>query len=134
MKPELLVNAHDTFELSLSVKCPSFEHVVSPPATDIFLIQNTVTVEDSGRNVKVPSADESWMDGLSAADVIRQYGIDPNFILTLAGEFETPSGEEFIPASLESSDFAYILDEGASGSHQSDQRTTDEKKLYETRS
>ena len=42
-----------------------------------------MTVERPGRNVSVPNAGESWMDGLSAADVIRQYGSDPNCILTL---------------------------------------------------
>ena len=30
-------------------------------------------MERPGRNLSVPSVDESWMDGLSAADVLRQY-------------------------------------------------------------
>ena len=93
MKPELLFNAHDAFEHILSVKFPSFEHVGSPPATDKFLDDITVTIELPGRNVGVPGADESWMDGLSAAEVIRQYGIVPNVILTPEGKFETPSRE-----------------------------------------
>jgi hypothetical protein len=33
------------------------------------------------------------MDGLSAAEIIRQYGIDPNAILTPDGKLETPDGE-----------------------------------------
>ena len=85
MQPELPVNDHDAFEHILSVRFPSFEHVGSPPATDKFLVHNTVAVEISGRSVSAPSADESWMDGLSAVDVLRQYGIDPNVILTLEG-------------------------------------------------
>jgi hypothetical protein len=78
VKPELILNAHDAFEHIVSVKFPLFEHVGSPPATEKFLDKTTVTIEQLGRNVSVPGADESWMDGLSAAEVIRQYGMDPN--------------------------------------------------------
>ena len=117
MKPELLLKAHDAFEHLLSVKFPSFEHVGSPPATDKFLDQHTVTVERLGRNISVPSVDESWMDGVSAAEVIRQYGIDPNVILTPAVKFETPDGEEYIPASTDSSDYSSSSDGSISDSY-----------------
>ena len=93
VKPGLLVNAHEAFEHILSEKFPSFEHVGSPPATEKLLDQDTVTVERPDRNVSVPSVDDSWMDGLSAVEVIRQYGIDPNVILTPDGQLETPNGE-----------------------------------------
>ena len=75
-KPELLVNAHEAYQHILSVKFPSFEHVGSPPPTDKFLDKITVTIEPPGRNVSVPGADESWMDDLSAVEVLEQYGFD----------------------------------------------------------
>jgi hypothetical protein len=78
VKPELLYNAHDAFEHILSVKFPSFEHVGSPPTTEKFLDKNTVAVERPGGTMSVPGADECWMDGLSAAEVVQQYGMDPN--------------------------------------------------------
>ena len=59
----------------MSVKFPSFEHIGSPPTTDTFLDKNTVTIEPLGRNVSVPGVDESWMDGLSAAEALQQYGM-----------------------------------------------------------
>ena len=60
------------------MKFPSFEHIGSPPPTDKFLDRTTVSIEPPGRNVSVPGADESWMDDLSAAEIIQQYGFDPN--------------------------------------------------------
>ena len=79
------MNAHDACANILSVKFPLFEHVGSPPATSKFLDSSAVLVEKLGRSVSVPGPDESWMDALSAADVIRQFGIDPNVILTPEG-------------------------------------------------
>ena len=73
---------------------PLFEHVGSPPATEQCLDKTMVPVERLGRNASVPGADESWMDGLSAAEAIRQYGMDPNVILTSEGKFETLDGVE----------------------------------------
>ncbi len=92
MKPELLFNAHEAYEHILYVKFPSFEHIGSPPPTDRFLDRTTVTIEPPGRNVSVPSADESWMDSLSAAEVLQQYGFDPNVILTSEGNIVLPDG------------------------------------------
>ena len=57
----------------LSVKFPSFEHVGSPPVTEKFLDKTSVTIEQLCRSVSVPGVDEIWMDGLSAAEAIRQY-------------------------------------------------------------
>ena len=74
---ELLVNAHDAFANIWSVKFPSFEHIGFPPATSKFLDSSSVVVERLGRSVSVPGPDNSWMDGLFAADIIRQFGIDP---------------------------------------------------------
>ena len=45
-----------------------------------------MTVERRGQNVSVLGPEyDSWMGGLSAADVIRKFGVDPNVILTLDG-------------------------------------------------
>ena len=74
VRQSLFVHAHDAVENSLSVTCQSFEHLGSPPATANFLDSSAVKVEKLGRNVSVPGPDDSWMDGLSAADTIRQYG------------------------------------------------------------
>jgi len=38
--------------------------------------------------MSVPGADESWMDNFSAAEVLQQYGFDPNVTLTSEGKFE----------------------------------------------
>ncbi len=76
------------FEHILSVKFPSFEHVGSPFVTGKFPDKSTVTADGPGRNVSVPGSDESWIDGLSAADDVRQYGMDPNVILTPDGKLE----------------------------------------------
>ena len=111
MKPELFVNAHHACERIHTVKLPSLELVGSRPATYKCLDQSTVTMERPSRNVSVPGADESWMDGLSAGDVIRQYGIDPNVSLTPEGKIETPSGEEYFPTSSEGSDYSSSSDE-----------------------
>ena len=78
----------------MSVKFPSIEHIGSPPTTDKFLDNTTVSIEPPGRNVSVPGAGESWMDGLSAAEVFQQYGMGPNVMLTYAGKFAMPNGVE----------------------------------------
>ncbi len=44
------------------------------------LDSDAVVVERHGRNVSVPRPDDNWMEGLSATDVIRQFGIDPTAI------------------------------------------------------
>ena len=67
------MHAHDALENILSVNLPSFEHVGSPPATSKFLDSSAVVVEEPGGGVSGPGPDDSWMDGLSAADVIRQF-------------------------------------------------------------
>ena len=73
------MDAHDAFENMLSVKFPSFEHVGSPPATDKFLVESTVTVSRPSRNMSVPGPDESW-EVFFAADVIRRLGLDPSIV------------------------------------------------------
>ena len=80
------------FEHIICAKFPSFEHVGSPPPTDKFLDKTTVAIEPPGRNVSVPGADESWMDDLSAAEVLQQYDYNPNVILTSEGKLVLPDG------------------------------------------
>ena len=50
---------------------------VAPPRT---------TVDDAG------SGDEDWMEGLSVADAIRQFGVDPNVVLASNDILRTPEG------------------------------------------
>ena len=113
----------------MSVKFPSLEHIGSPPATDKFLDGTTVTIERLGRNGSVPGDDESWMDGLSAAEVIRQYGMDPNVFLTPEGKLETPNGAEYIHVPSDGSDCSSILDGSSTGSLESDRDAIDGRKL-----
>jgi hypothetical protein len=80
----------------LVVKFPSFEYIGSPPSTEKFIDKTTATIEQLGRNVSVPGADESLMDGLSAAEVIQQYGMDPNVAWTPAGKLEMLDGMECV--------------------------------------
>ena len=87
------MNAHDAFENILLMKIPSCEHIGSPPAASKLLDSSTAVVEKPGRSVSVPGPDDSWMDGLSAVDVIRQFGLDPNAVLTPEGKLETSERE-----------------------------------------
>ena len=41
------------------------------------------------------SGDDDWMEGLSAADAIRQFGVDPNAVLSSDGILRTPGGLEY---------------------------------------
>ena len=38
--------------------------------------------------------DEDWMEGLTAADVLRQFGVDPSAVLSSDGKLRTPEGLE----------------------------------------
>ena len=55
------------------------------------------------------------MDNLSAAEVIQQYGFDPNTILTSDGKFEMPDG----------ADVTQILSDGSDGTSTSDGSSSD---------
>ena len=41
------------------------------------------------------SGDEDWMEGLSAADVMRQFGVGPNAVLSSDSILRTPEGLEY---------------------------------------
>ena len=110
------------------MKFPSFEHVGSLPATSKFLDSSVVVVEKLARSVGFPGPDESWMDGLSAADVIRQFGIDPNAILTPEGKLGTPEGDAYEPASSESTENSSSPDESASDTSHNSRSSTDGRK------
>ena len=121
------MNAHDAFDNILSVKFPSFERFGSPSATSKFLDSSVVVVEKPGRSVSVPGPDESWMDGLSAVDVIRQFGIDPNVILTPEGKLEIPAGNQYELASLEGTEDSSSSEGSVSDTSQNGLAITDER-------
>ena len=45
-----------------------------------------------------------WMEGLSAAELLRQFGIDPDVRVTPDGKLMTPEGEIFTIQNSDSSD------------------------------
>ena len=54
---------------------------------------DTVALARQDQNVSVLGIeDDHWMDGLSAADVMRQFGLDPNVVISLEGKMLTPEG------------------------------------------
>ena len=75
-----------------------------------------VTIEPPGRNVSVPSADDSWMHDLSAAEVLQQYGFDPNVILTPEGNLVLPVGGDAKQVHSDESDDTSISDGDSSKS------------------
>ena len=79
----LLVNANETYSNILSTRFPSFEHVGSPLAPSSFLQEKTIKVALSRTTAnEACSGDEDWMEGLSVADVMRQFGVGPNAVLS----------------------------------------------------
>ena len=92
----------------ISIFCQrSFHHSSTldrHPRPKSSLNKTTVTIESPGRSVSVPGADESWMDNLSAAEVLQQYGYDPNVILTSEGKLVLPDGGDAEPTSSDKSD------------------------------
>jgi hypothetical protein len=105
----------------------------SPPITEKLLDKNTVTVERPGGNVSVPGADESWMDGLPAAEVIQQYGFDPNVSLTSEGKFELPKCIEVAHVRSDDSDGTSTSDGSSSESSGSNLNMADRRKLLKER-
>ena len=101
----------------------------SPPPTEKFLDKTAVTIEHSGRNVGVPSTDESWMDNLSAAEVVQQYGFDPHVILTSQGRLALPDGGDAKQVPSHESDDTSISDGDSSNSSEDSSSSADNRKL-----
>ena len=53
-----------------------------------------------------------WSDGLPVVDVMRQFGIDPNAVMTTEGKLQTPDGLFFESSSSESGDSLGGEDDG----------------------
>jgi hypothetical protein len=68
------------------------------------------------------------MNGLSAVHVIRQFGIDPNVILTPEGKLETPEGNEYELASSEGTEDSSSSEGSFSNTPQNSWAITDERK------
>ena len=78
--------------------------------------------------MSVPGPDESWMDGLSAVDVFRQFGFDPNVILTPEGRLKLLDGDEYDPASAEFIENSSVSDDSASDTYQNSRTSTEGRK------
>ena len=74
--------------------------------------------------MSVPGPDDSWMDGLSAVDVIRQFGVDAND-LTPEGKLETPEGDVHELASSEGTEDSSSLEGSVSDTSQNCRAITD---------
>ena len=83
--------------------------------------------------MSVPGADESWMDGLPAAEVIQQYGFDPNVSLTSEGKFELPKCIEVAHVRSDDSDGTSTSDGSSSESSGSNLNMADRRKLLKER-
>ena len=74
----------------------SLEHVGSPLEPSYFIDDKTVKVATS-RSVAsdARSDDDDLMEGLSVADVLKQFGVDPNAVLSSDGVLRSPEGLEY---------------------------------------
>ena len=106
-----------------------FEHVGSPPSTDKFLVGDSVEVTRPNQNHSVlGTEDDHWMEGLSAADVMRQFGVGPHVVLTLEGKLLTPAGNVYEGSSSDTSGTS-SLDESVTEAHKNSQMSVDERKV-----
>ena len=79
------------------------------------------------------SGDADWMDGLSGADVIRQYGVDPNSVPSSDGILRTPEGLEYEGKSSGSSESLSSESSNSSGSDEDKTTTSSSKSLTKSR-
>ena len=93
---ELLINAHEVYPHILSIKFYSFENVGHPLDPKTFIDEKTVSIVRPGQERLAAGPDtDLWMEGLSAAELLRQFGIDPDVRVTPDGNLLTPEGETF---------------------------------------
>ena len=67
-----------------------------PPDPKTFIDEKTVLIvrDCHSTGAAGPESDE-WMDGLSAAELLMQFGIDPNVVFYPDGKLHTPEGDEY---------------------------------------
>ena len=93
---ELLINAHEVYPHSLSFKFYSFEHVGHPLHPKSFIDEKTVSIVKPGQERVGAGPDtDLWTEGLSAAELLIQFGIDPDVRVTPDGKLMTPERDFF---------------------------------------
>ena len=73
------------------------------------------------------------MDNLSAAEVLQQYGFDPNVILTSEGKLVLPNGGNAEQISSDESDDSSTSDGGSSNSSEDGSTSADHRKLLKVK-
>ena len=86
------------------------------------------TTDDDGG-----SGGEDSMDSLSVADVMRQFWVDPNAILSSDGVLRTPEGSEYEDASSGSSDYLSLEGSSSSASDEETATTTPSQSVARSR-
>ena len=78
----------------LSTKVHSFEHLGHPPDPKTCIDGKTVSSVRSCQSAGAASQElDQWMEGLSAAELLMQFGIDPNLVIMPDGKLQTPDGQ-----------------------------------------
>ena len=72
-----------------------------------------------------PDTDQ-WMEGLSAAELLRQFGIDPDVRVTPDGKLLTPEGETFTIHNSDSSGSSSCSESGSCSENESPGSSGDE--------
>ena len=128
------MNANETYSTILSIRFLSGEHVRKPPDPSSFVQEETIkvtpsrTTDDDGG-----SGGEDSMDSLSVADVMRQFWVDPNAILSSDGVLRTPEGSEYEDASSGSSDYLSLEGSSSSASDEETATTTPSQSVARSR-
>ena len=128
------MNANETYSNILSIRFLSGEHVRKPPDPSSFVQEETIkvtpsrTTDDDGG-----SGGEDSMDSLSVADVMRQFWVDPNAILSSDGVLRTPEGSEYEDASSGSSDYLSLEGSSSSASDEETATTTPSQSVARSR-
>ena len=128
------MNANETYSNILSIRFLSGEHVRKPPDPSSFVQEETIKVTPSRTtDDDEGSGDEDWMEGLSVADVMRQFWVDPNAILSSDGILRTPEGSEYEDASSGSSDYLSLEGSSSSASDEETATTTPSQSVARSR-
>ena len=98
-----------------------------PPDPKTCVDEQTVSVVRPGqRPVAVGLDTDRWMEGLSAAELLRQFGIDPDVRVTPDGKLLTPEGEKFTISNSDSSSSSSCSESGSCSGSESPGTSGDE--------
>ena len=127
---ELLVHAHDFYPRILSIKFYSFENVGHPSGPKTFIDEQTVSIVRPLQRPGVVGLDTGqWMEGLSAAELLMQFGIDPDVRVTPYGKRLTLEGETFTVSTSDSSSSSSCSESGSCSESDNPGSSGDECKL-----